>query len=226
MSPKLLELCRISFRYRLTRHTYSDPVLKGINLSLDVGEVLVLTGPSGAGKSTLLRLCNRLEDPSAGKILFRGVNTADMEPQALRKEIALIPQEPYLVAGTLRDNLLLPYDRHSPGRPEESRCREAMIAVGLSAGLLDRNDESLSVGERQRVSIARVLMMAPRIILMDEPTSALDQSNWEILARTIRRINGERGIAFMVVTHLSQFAESLAGRPVVLRHGEIVNHHG
>lgn len=225
MSPKLLELRHISFSYRLSRNTYSDPVLKDISLSLEEREVLVLVGPSGAGKSTLLRLCNRLEDPREGEIVFRGVNTADMMPQTLRKEIALIPQEPYLVEGTVRDNLLLPYDRHGPGKPGELRCHEAIASVGLPADLLDRQDEGLSVGERQRVSIARVLMTSPSIILMDEPTSALDQANWEILARTIRQINGERGIAFIVVTHLRQFAESLKGRQVILSQGEIVNHH-
>ena len=226
MSPTLLELRHISFRYRLSRNTYSDPVLKGIDLSLGEREVLVLVGPSGAGKSTLLRLCNRLEDPSDGEILLRGVNTADMGPQALRREIALIPQEPFLVEGTVRDNLLLPYDRQGTGKPGDALCREAMASVGLSADLLDRHDEGLSVGEKQRVSIARVLMMSPAIILMDEPTSALDQTNWEILARTILRINEKRGIAFVVVTHLGQFVESIHGRQVVLSQGEIINSHG
>jgi putative ABC transport system ATP-binding protein len=222
LNQKILELRDVTFRYRLSQRDYSGMILKGINLTLHDGEILVLIGPSGAGKSTLLRIINRLVEPSGGVILFRGINTAEIAPQKLRKDIALVSQEPYLIEGTIHVNLLIPYEGSGKEAPPEPQCHEVLASVGLPQPMLERRTEELSVGERHRVSIARTLMTSPSIILLDEPTAALDQTNWEILSRTIRRINSDKKIAFVVVTHLEPFARSLSGRFLKIREGTIV----
>lgn len=222
MNEHVLVLKNVGFSYRLTRTSYSPPVLKQINLTIQRGEILVLVGPSGAGKSSLLRLLNRLEDPTEGTIYLEGTALTDRRPQELRREVALLLQEPFLVDGTVQENLLLPFEGEK-GVPERLHAmEESLDAVGLASDFLCRSVRELSVGERQRACIARLLMTSPRVMLLDEPTSALDRENRCILAQTIRRINSERSMTFVVVTHSRSFAEELSGRIVRIRSGEIL----
>ncbi len=223
MNENVLILKDIVFSYRLDCQSFSPPVLKGINLTVQRGEILILVGPSGAGKSTLLRLLNRLEDPGAGKILFDGIPLCDRSPQELRREVALLLQETFLVAGTVQDNLLLPFEGEGRTGDRRQAMETALDAVGLSRDFLLRSVRELSVGERQRVGIARILMTSPRVMLLDEPTSALDRENRRILAQTIRRINHDRFMTFVIVTHSRSFAEELSGRIVRIRKGEILS---
>jgi len=222
LSENVLVLQDVGFSYRLTRKSFSPPVLKKINLTVQGGEILVLVGPSGAGKSSLLRLLNRLEDPTEGKIIFDGFLLTDRVPQELGRGVALLLQEPFLVEGTVRENLLLPFEGEKGGQDRYHAMKESLNAVGLAGDFLSRSTRELSVGERQRVCIARILMTSPRIMLLDEPTSALDRENRHVLAQTIRRINRDRSMTFVVVTHSRSFAEELSGRIVQIREGEIL----
>jgi len=221
LSENVLVLKDVGFSYRLTHKSFSPPVLKQINLRVQRGEVLVLVGPSGAGKSSLLRLLNRLEDPTEGEIRFDGVLLSDRVPQEMRREVALLLQEPFLIEGTVRENLNLPFEGERGEQDRLPAMEASLDAVGLSGDFLSRLARELSVGERQRVCIARILMTSPRVMLLDEPTSALDGENRHILAQTIRRINRDRSMTFVVVTHSRNFAEELSGRIVQIRRGEI-----
>jgi len=223
LSENVLVLRDVGFSYRFDRKSFSPPVLKQINLTVQRGEVVVLVGPSGAGKSSLLRLLNRLEDPGEGEILFDGIPLCERSPQELRRKIALLLQEIFLIEGSIRDNLLLPFDGEGGIRDRRRAMEAALDAVGLPGGFLRRSTGELSVGERQRVGIARILMTSPRVMLLDEPTSALDRENRRVLAQTIRRINRDRSMTFVVVTHSRSFAEELAGRIVRIRKGEILS---
>ena len=222
MNENVLVLKDVGFSYRLTRQSFSPPVLKQINLAVKRGEILILVGPSGAGKSSLLRLMNRLEDPTEGEIFFDGVPLSSRLPQQLRREIALLLQEPFLVEGTVRDNLLLPCEEDKENRNRDPVLEVSLQAVGLAGDLRQRSVRELSVGERRRVCIARILMTSPRVMLLNEPTSALDGENRNILAQTIRRINRERSMTFVVVTHSRSFAGELSGRILQIRRGEIL----
>ncbi len=225
MSRPILEVQGVSFRYRIARHEYGAPVLRGANLQVTSGAIQVLIGRSGAGKSTFLRLLNRLEDPTEGVIRFEGVDLAECDPLRLRRDVALVAQEPFLLEGTVRENLMLPFEDDGAGQGPEEEPEEKMAAVlcsvGLDAGMLIRSARGLSVGEKQRVGLARSLMTAPRVMLLDEPTSALDPDNRDLLARTLRRINTSEAMTFVVVTHLEDFARALDGRLFRLRDGEI-----
>ncbi len=225
MSRPILEVKGVSFRYRISRHEYGEPVLKRANLEITRGTIQVLVGSSGAGKSTFLRLLNRLEDPTEGVIRFEGVDLAKCDPLRLRREVALVAQEPYLVDGTVRENLMLPFEDAVGGdglrKKAETKMETVLHSVGLDGGMLARAARGLSVGEKQRVSLARALMTAPKVMLLDEPTSALDPDNRNLLARTIARINSSDAMTFVVVTHLEDFARALDGRLFRLRDGEI-----
>ena len=217
----LLEIRNVSFRHRLSRHDYSEKVLNNVRLTVQEGEILILLGQSGAGKSTLLRLLNRLEDPQEGEIFFQGMNTREKDPRELRRQISLVLQEPFLIDGTVRDNLKLSLNDRMAMDDADGMMREVLASVGLKASLHSRSIQHLSIGEKQRVCIARTLMISPKLVLLDEPTSALDPENRLILSDTIRQINHSKNITFLVVTHIEEFARSLGGRIVTLKDGEV-----
>jgi putative ABC transport system ATP-binding protein len=221
MNETILEVRDVSFRHRLSRHEYSGTILNKVNLSVTRSEILILIGPSGSGKTSLLRLLNRLEDPEEGMILYEGKDIREQRPQDLRRQVVLVAQEPYLIEGTVRENLLIPFDSKTIDDGVEQKGRDVLLSVGLNEDFLDRSVQHLSVGEKQRICIARALMISPKVLLLDEPTSALDPGNREILSRTVRKINGEEQITFIVVTHTYEFARSLGGRQLTMKHGEI-----
>ncbi len=221
MSRPILTLQGVSFRYRVSRHEYGPPVLKRVDLEITPGAIQVLIGSSGAGKSTFLRLLNRLEEPTEGVIRFDGVDLVECDPLRLRRDVALVAQEPFLVEGTVRENLMLPFEDGDAAGGLGDKMERVLHSVGLTAGMLTRPAGNLSVGEKQRVSLARALMTAPKVMLFDEPTSALDPDNRGLLARTVRRINASEAMTFVVVTHLEDFARELDGRLFRLRDGEI-----
>jgi putative ABC transport system ATP-binding protein len=222
MRKAILEVRDVSFRHRLSKNEYSEAVLNKVSLTVPEGEILVLAGPSGSGKTTLLRLLNRLEDPEEGMILYHGDNIKTLCPQKLRREVSLVRQEPFLVEGTVQDNLLLPLNGRKADSPIDQKIDEILVSVGLSSEVRKRSVLHLSVGEKQRVSIARALMVSPKVILLDEPTSALDPENRKILSDTVRKINETARITFLVVTHIQSFAQSLGGKVLVMKHGEVV----
>jgi putative ABC transport system ATP-binding protein len=172
-------------------------------------------GPSGAGKSTLLRLCNRLEAPSAGRVLLRGEDVAGLDPLALRRRVGMVFQRPTPFAGSVADNLRVAV----PGL-DEAAMGAALERAGLAAAFLTRAADDLSVGEAQRMCLARTLVTAPEVLLMDEPTSALDRDNRLALERLARRLT-EDGIPVLWVTHDEEQVARLADWVLALREGRL-----
>ena len=192
------------------------PVLR--ELDLDVGEgATVLLGPSGAGKSTLLRLLNRLADPDSGAVRFRGEDVRELDPRELRRRACLVPQLPAPLPGTVADNV-----RYGPsliGR-EVSPDRPLELA-GLAQSYAERDATRLSVGEQQRVMLARALALEPEVLLLDEPTSALDEATRDGVERTLADLGARLGLSMVLVTHDREQARRLADRIVELRDGRI-----
>ena len=184
-------------------------VLAGLDLRVGEGATAVL-GPSGAGKSTMLRLLNRLADPSAGIVRYRGEDVRGLDPLQLRRKVSLVPQLPAPLPGSVRDNV-----RFGPslcgGEPDEERCLEL---AGLGPDYLGREAERLSVGEQQRVMLARALALEPDVLLLDEPTSALDERARDGVEATIMRLVRELGVSAILVTHDRAQAERLAERTI------------
>lgn len=199
-------------------------VLRGVSFDVPVGSRTALVGPSGAGKSTILSLIERFYDPTAGVIRMGGTDIRALERTQLRSRIGYVEQDAPVLAGSLRDNLLI-------GSPEASddECVAVLRSVNLSE-VLDRDPRGLdaqvgedgvmlSGGERQRLAIARALLAAPPILLLDESTSSLDGANEQLMRLAIDAVAEHRTL--IVIAHrLSTVVDS--DQIVVLDHGAVV----
>ena len=199
-------------------------VLKGINLTVNEGEVVCVIGPSGGGKSTFLRCLNRLEEPTGGQIFVDGYEITDpkINLNKVRQNIGMVFQSFNLFAHlSVKKNIMLaPVDLKLMSKDEaEKKAMELLDRVGLSdkAGAFPHQ---LSGGQQQRVAIARALAMNPDIMLFDEPTSALDpEMVGEVLS--VMKELAEDGMTMVVVTHEMGFARDVADRVLLMADGVI-----
>ena len=193
------------------------PVLREVSLGLPEGATCI-AGGSGSGKSTLLRLLNRLADPDAGEITFRGRPLLALDVLELRREVALVPQLPAPLAGTVADNVV--FGPRLIGRRVE--VEPLLELAGLPRAFAAREAGRLSVGEQQRVMLARALALEPRVLLLDEPTSALDERARDRVEATVLDLRERLGLSLVLVTHDLAQAERLAERVVRLEEGSLL----
>jgi putative spermidine/putrescine transport system ATP-binding protein len=198
------------------------PVLRGVDLHVPAGRRAVLVGPSGAGKTTLLRAITGLEPLSAGTIELGG-RRLDAGVPAHRRRVSVVFQEPRLLAHLrVDDNVALPLRAGGVGRQERrARATALLDEVGL-AGIADRGVRGLSGGEQQRVALARALCAEPDLLLLDEPLAAVDPNRREGLRRLIVRIQSERALTTLVITHDRAEAAELAESLALMLEGRIV----
>lgn len=191
-------------------------VLHQISLVIPDSKLTVIAGASGSGKSTLLRCCNRLEVPSSGTVSYRGQEIASLDPLVHRRSVAMVFQHPVSFPGSVFANLQAACPELSVQAAEQLCDR-----VSIKRELLDREADSLSGGEAQRMVIARALAAQPQVLLADEPTSALDgeaAERMEALALALL----DQGIAVVWVTHDRAQIRRLAQHLVVLKSGELL----
>lgn len=189
---------------------------------LDTGEIVDLVGRSGSGKSTLIRACARMVEPAAGSLALRGCDCRAVSPQRWRASVCLVAQKPALVAGTVRDNLLLPWTLGvrrgcTPPADEEMAhllCLCAMGEVGLS-----RDASRLSGGQAARVSLLRCLLCKPEVLLLDEVDAALDDGSARAVGALVRRA-AAGGAAVLRIRHRSE--DGLASRVLTMEEGRLV----
>ena len=210
MGPVLFELESV------TASRAGRVVCRDLSASLTDGATGIV-GPSGIGKSTLLRLLNRLADPVAGTVRYRGRDLRELDVLGLRREVGLVPQLPALLDGTVADNVL--YGPRLANRRAD--VGENLHLAGLDPGFADRRADALSAGEQQRVMLARVLALQPSVLLLDEPTSALDEATKGAIEDTLRELRDRLGLSFVLVTHDLRQAERLADRLLVLEPGAL-----
>ena len=199
-------------------------VLHATSVGVNAGEILAVVGPSGSGKSTLLRLFNRLLEPDSGRVLFSGQDVRTFDPPSLRSRVTLVAQKPFLFDGTVRANLAASAFLRKVAVPDplEQDMQELLALCQVSPGWLDKDARKLSVGQQQRVCLARALAGPCQALLLDEPTSALDRQTAEQMAQTFRRLAERRGLAIILVTHDLSLAERCADRVALLLDGSIV----
>ena len=199
--------------------------LRGIDLNVHQGEVVVIMGPSGSGKSTFLRTFNAMEDFQKGSIVVDGIEISDdlRRIDAIRREVGMVFQQfnlfPHL---TVLDNLTLaPVKvRKRPKAEVERQALELLERVGI-AEQAHKFPGQLSGGQQQRVAIARSLCMEPRIMLFDEPTSALDPEMVQEVLSVMQELARD-GMTMVVVSHEVRFARKVASRVVLMADGEVV----
>ena len=196
-------------------------VLDRVDLELAGGTLTDIVGPSGSGKTMLLRALARLLPAATGTLSLDGKSAADYSPQEWRTEVALLPQTASMRPGTVRENLLLPWTlkvRHEVKPPDDAGLLGALAGVGIEDISLDRDAARLSVGQAARISLLRVLMTRPRVLLLDEPDAALDEASSEQVAHAMLEFV-ESGGAAARVRHRS--SDGLASRRLRLHGGHI-----
>jgi osmoprotectant transport system ATP-binding protein len=214
-------------QFQGVRYAFSGraPVVDGIDLTLEDGEVVALVGRSGAGKSTLLKLVNRLLLPQQGAVLVEGRDTRTWDPIALRRRTGYVLQEiglfPHM---TVEQNVtLVPALEGWDTIRRRRRSAELLDLVGLPpAEFSARWPRELSGGQRQRVGIARALAVDPPVLLMDEPFGALDPITRSDIRREFRRIQRELGQAVLMVTHDIAEAFEVGSRVGVIDEGRLL----
>lgn len=198
-------------------------VLKNIDQNVEEGEVLCIVGPSGSGKSTMLRCINRLEEPTGGEIYIDGELITEKNVDRIRTKMGMVFQQfnlfPHM---SVLDNLTCgPLNVKKADKKEaEKKAMELLTRVGL-AEKADQFPRNLSGGQQQRVAIARALMGEPEIILADEPTGNLDKESGENIMELFKKINEEKGMTILQVTHSEKNSE-YGSRVVKLDNGKLV----
>ena len=190
-------------------------ILKGVNAVVPEGGITCVVGPSGAGKSTLLRAVNRLIEPTAGEVYLNGSPTSEMDPLVLRRRVGMVFQLPALFGTSVEDAIL--YGARLVGK--NAHADRLLEMVGLDPLLGSRDPQTLSVGQQQRVSIARALALEPEVLLMDEPTSDLDEAARRKIEDLIRELNARLELTIVLVSHALDQVERVAARVVLLAAG-------
>jgi iron complex transport system ATP-binding protein len=228
VSGPLLELAGVGFQYSgATARRGGAWSLAGVSLALAPGEIVGVIGPNSAGKTTLIRLVTRVLEPVAGEIWLEGLPLARLAYAELARRVAVVPQGvPPQFPFTVQELVLMGRYPHAPARYFESPgdlaiAREAMAATGvleLAALPLDH----LSGGERQRAVLARALAQEPRLLLLDEPTAHLDLKYQAESVALLRRLNRERAVTILLVSHDLNLAAEVCDRLLLLAGGRVV----
>lgn len=210
---------QVSFRYAAD----SEDVLHDLNFEVKPGEVVALVGEAGSGKSTIVDLIPRFYDPTQGRILIDGVDLRDLHIRSLRRQIGIVPQDTFLFAGTLRDNIAY-------GNREATESEIMGAAIDANARFIENSPDGLdtvvsdrgvrlSGGERQRVAIARAILLKPKMLILDEATASLDSSSEALVQEALERLM--KGRTTIVIAHrLSTIIN--ADRIIALKSGRIV----
>jgi ABC-type multidrug transport system ATPase subunit len=200
----------------LRYETGGTEILSGVDALVPEGEVTAVVGPSGAGKSTLLRAINRLIEPSSGEIYLDGEPTGLLDPLELRRRVGMVFQIPALFGASVEESIL--YGARLAGRSADTE--RLLELVGLDPSMRGRVPETLSVGQQQRVSVARALALEPEALLLDEPTSALDEGARRKMEGLVRDLKARLGLTMVLVSHDLAQVERVADSVVLLVEGK------
>ncbi|GAA4518609.1 dipeptide ABC transporter ATP-binding protein [Actinoallomurus oryzae] len=230
MNAPVLEVKDLVKHYPVRRGGRSVRAVDGVSLSVGPGEVLGLVGESGSGKSTIGRCVLRLTEPTAGSVSLGGRDVTHLSRRALRplrRDVHMVFQDPYSSLNprfTVGQIVAEPLRRHgvARGADAETRVREMLERVGLSANMRTRRPHELSGGQRQRVGLARALVLEPKLVVADEPVSALDVSVQASVLNLIADLQRDMGFSCLFITHDLSVVEFLADRIAVMYLGRIV----
>ena len=197
-------------------------VLKGIDLTINKGDVVCLVGPSGCGKSTFLRCLNRLEEPTSGRVMFDGVEVTEKDINKIRAKMGMVFQHfnlfPHL---TVKRNITLAPTKLGlmSQAAADAKAMDLLGRIGL-ADKADAYPAMLSGGQKQRIAIVRALAMDPEVLLFDEPTSALDPEMVGEVLELMKEL-AKGGMTMVVVTHEMGFAREVANRVIFIDEGVV-----
>ncbi len=214
---ELIRIDEVSKGYPSAHGTVTP--LNKISAEIPKGRLSVFMGPSGTGKSTLFRLLNRLENPDEGEITYLGIPLTQWDPVRLRREIHYVHQTPILFLDTVEENLSYPLSLQGKGTSgSDERGAET---GGMSESFLKRPVDSLSGGEKQRVNLARSLMLNSPVLMLDEPTSSLDPQSTETVEKMMIRVR-DSGRTVLLISHQREQAERMADLLWKLEEGQLI----
>ncbi|HDR04825.1 MAG TPA: ATP-binding cassette domain-containing protein [Candidatus Marinimicrobia bacterium] len=214
MASPLFELKNITLR------SNGQTILNNVNLEINEGEFILISGVSGSGKSSLLRLFNRLDSPSSGEIYFKGKQLSTIQILELRLQVGMLFQKAAIFPGTVKDNLM-PLASEKEKNQTKDKMLHLLREMNLSQTLLDEDMSVLSGGEQQRISLARVLLNQPEVLLLDEPSSALDPENTRLIFENLEYLNQNKGLSIVLVSH-NEAAQNLKGiRKLIMENGNL-----
>ncbi|NNU50861.1 ABC transporter ATP-binding protein [Rhizobium sp. WYCCWR 11279] len=236
-SDVILEAKGVRVSFMMRHGTFLKPAMRelvavdSLDLTLRRHETLGLVGESGSGKTTFGQAILRLNTPESGEIHFdhqpiHGLSRAEMRP--LRARMQVVFQDPFsslnprMTIGQIIEEGLVVNRLGATKAERQDRVREALIAAGMPGNILSRFPHEFSGGQRQRIAIARAIALEPEFILLDEPTSALDLSVQAQIIELLRKLQDERGLSYLFISHDLKVVRALCHRVIVMQHGKIV----
>ncbi len=190
--------------------------------SLDVatGSVFGITGKSGSGKTTLLKLLNNLITSDTGTVNYFGTDVLKIDPVTLRRKVMMVPQAPYIFPGTILENIQLIFNFNRKELPVQVEI-ESLLELFDMPGMLNKKTANMSGGEKQRLALARVLLLDPETLLLDEPTAALDDENARAVFEYLAWWVGKSGKAVVMISHSEALISEFGGSILALSGGQI-----
>ncbi|XP_077238380.1 ABC transporter I family member 17-like [Tasmannia lanceolata] len=196
-------------------------ILSEVSMDIQKGSVVGIIGPSGSGKSTLLRALNRLWEPEPGSVFLDGQDICDLEVLSLRRKVGMLFQLPVLFEGTVADNVR--YGPQLQGKKlTDEEVSKLLTFADLDFSFATKSASELSVGQAQRVALARTLANEPEVLLLDEPTSALDPISTQNIEDAIVKLKQTRALTTVIVSHSIKQIQRVADIACLLVQGEIV----
>ncbi len=186
------------------------------SLTIEAKKVTFIVGESGSGKTTLLRLLNKMISPDSGEIFYSGIPLMSIDSVKLRRSVVMLPQSPVIFDGSIKDNLLIGLEFSEKPSASDDELIAVLKCVNLNKAL-GQDAKILSGGEKQRLALARVLLMNPDVLLLDEPSSSLDEETEKLIFDVLTHYTRDNAKTLICVTHSKKAAASYADQIIEIK---------
>lgn len=207
--------------FHLKKVRYKD-ILHIDELIIKPYKVTCIVGESGSGKTTLIKLLNKLISCDSGEIIYNEQSLSDINPINLRRNVVMLSQTPAIFDGNIKDNLLIGL-KFSQKEPVSDNLLYKVLKIVKLNKELNQDAQKLSGGEKQRIALARVILMKPKVLLLDEPSSALDEDTENIIIEELVNYAKQNGETLIMVTHSKKVANQFADEIIMIKDGNIIN---
>lgn len=205
----------------LLRNVKYKDILNISELNIKKGEITSIIGESGSGKTTLLRLLNKLINCDSGEILYKKNLLSDIDSIELRRKVVMLPQTPVIFPGSIKDNLLIGLEFSEKPKVNDEKLKEILKMVHLNKELSNKS-ETLSGGEKQRLSLGRVILLDPDVFLLDEPSSALDEETEDSIIEQLVQYIKKTNKTLIMIIHSKKVAQTYSDNIIEINQGKII----